>query len=99
MSTEQYLANRMFGKRPEPRVGFREHMKGLWEDCGQGIAVSIVWVFICMNYYDEGKEIGQREALRQIAPISNSLPLMKQHLQEKGIYMFEEEELRELQGR
>lgn len=96
MSTLEHLANLQFGKRPVPRVGFKENMKGLWEDYGQGITVSIVWVIICMAYYNEGKEAGQQEALRQIAPISNSLPLMKSHLQEHGIYMFEEDELRDL---
>lgn len=49
--------------------------------------------WVCSMFYYNGKEEGRREALRQIAPISNSLPLMKSHLQENGIYMFEEEEL------
>jgi hypothetical protein len=80
MSTEQYHANRMFGKRPEIRVGFKEHMKGLWQDCGQAIAVSIVWLVICINYYNEGKEVGRERTLREINRVADDPELLHRYL-------------------
>lgn len=62
----------------------------------------IVGLIFCVFLYFLGKQQGQKagryEALSEIAPISNSLPLMKSHMERNGFYMFTERELQELQA-
>jgi hypothetical protein len=84
MSSEQYHANRMFGKRPEIRVGFKEHMKGLWQDCGQAIAVSIVWLVICINYYNAGKEDAREKIFRQLNRLQEDPQLLHDYIRDGG---------------
>jgi hypothetical protein len=61
--------------------------------------ILIIIAYICGMFYSNGKETGRHEALREIAPISNDLARMQSYLQEHGIYMFEQEEIRQLQSR
>jgi hypothetical protein len=53
-------------------------------------------IFLCVVFYYYGKQQGQQagrlEALSEVGPISNQPALMKEYLQEQGVYMFERSE-------
>jgi hypothetical protein len=80
---------------PEPKPSREEQINKIIRDT----IILIIIACICGMFYSNGKETGRHEALREIAPISNDLARMQSYLQEHGIYMFEQEEIRQLQGR
>ena len=80
---------------PEPKPSREERINKIIRDT----IILIIIAYICGMFYSNGKETGRHEALREIAPISNDLAMMQSYLREQGIYMFEQEEIRQLQGR
>jgi len=86
MSTAQYLANQVYGEKPKmTRETVLNHSVTL-----------AVGAFCCWAFYEDGMKKGHRQALQEVAPISHSPVMLNEYLEEKGIYMFDEEELRAL---
>lgn len=89
MTQLEYLAGQVYGKKPEPT--------SLQSILMVGMILAALAVF-CGGFYYDGVEAGRREALREVARISNDPATMKGYLQEQGFYMFEQGEIRQLQG-
>lgn len=87
MSTQQYLANRMFGPRPEPRVGFKENFRYV---VGELIKLAIAaFVLACIWAFGEGfrtagKEEGHNEALREVSRLAEDHALLTEYLRHHG---------------
>jgi hypothetical protein len=84
MNDLEYLANRCFGK-PKPKSSSLE------ETVAWIVGLSAAAFFASLSY-NNGIEDGRREVLREVGPISNQPALMKEYLQEQGVYMFDRSE-------
>ena len=84
MSTEQYLADRMFGKRPEPRVGFKENAAYLVQELAKLVAVIIVFLAVAIPIYNAGKEDAREKFFRQLSRIAEDHQLLQEFIQEAG---------------
>lgn len=84
MNDLEYLANRVYGK-PERKSASLQQIVNV---C---VGLSAAAFFASLSY-NNGIEDGRREVLREVGPISNQPALMKEYLQEQGVYMFDRSE-------
>lgn len=87
MSTEQYLADRMFGKRPQPRLGFKAHFEYWFGELMKLVLVAfglaVVWAF-GEGFREAGRQQGHHDALREVSRLAEDHALLIDYLNKNG---------------